>query len=66
MCENEEAGTGVTLMKTKSSGAGSGATFIKRRAPEQELCHFYDGSTALKESDFLTSKKIKYVTNFVF
>jgi len=53
-------------MKTKSSGAGSGATFIKRRAPEQELCHFYDGSTALKESDFLTSKKIKYVTNFVF
>jgi len=28
-------------MKTKSSGAG--AMFMKRRAPEPELCHFYDG-----------------------
>jgi len=35
-------------MKTKSSG--SGAMFMKRRAPELELCHFYDGFTALKKS----------------
>jgi len=28
-------------MKTKSSGAG--AMFMKKRAPEPELCHFYDG-----------------------
>ena len=32
-------------MKTKSSGAG--AMFMKRRALEPELYHFYDGSTAL-------------------
>jgi len=30
-------------MKTNSSGAG--AMFMKRRAPEPELCHFYDGFT---------------------
>jgi len=35
--------SGATLMKTKSSRAG--AMFMKGRAPE--LCHFYDGSTAL-------------------
>jgi len=28
-------------MKTKSSLAG--AMFMKRRTPEHELCHFYDG-----------------------
>jgi len=33
-------------MKIKSSGAG--AMFMKRRAPEPELCHFYDGFAALK------------------
>jgi len=32
-------------MEKESSGAG--AMFMKR-APEQELCHFYDGSAALK------------------
>jgi len=36
-------------MKTKSSGAGAGAMFMKKRAPEPELCHVYDGSTALKK-----------------
>jgi len=44
--EKESSGDGATLMKTKSSGAG--AMFMKRRAPEPELCHFYDGSAALK------------------
>jgi len=34
----------ATLMKPKSFGAG--AMFMKIRAPE--LCHFYDGSAALK------------------
>jgi len=34
-------------MKTKSSGAGAGAMFMKRRAPEPELCHFRDCSTTL-------------------
>jgi len=35
-------------MKTNSSGAG--ATFMDRRAPEPELCHFYDGSAALLDT----------------
>jgi len=43
----ESSGAGATLMKTKSSGAGAGAMFIKRRAPELELCHFCAGSAAL-------------------
>jgi len=34
-------------MKTNSSGTGAGAIFIKRRAPEPELCHFYNVSAAL-------------------
>jgi len=38
--------SGATLMKTKSSGVG--AMFMKRRAPEPELCHLSDGSAALK------------------
>jgi len=36
---------GATLMKTKSSRAGT--MLMKRRAPEPELRHFYDSSTAL-------------------
>jgi len=40
----ESSVAGATLMKTKSSGA----IFMKRRASEWELCHFYDSSTALK------------------
>jgi len=40
-------GAGATLTKTKSSRAGPGAVFMKRRTPELELCHFYDGSAAL-------------------
>jgi len=35
-------------MKTKSSGARAGAIFMKRRAPELELCHFYDSSATLQ------------------
>jgi len=39
-------------MKTMSSGAG--AMFMKKRTPEPELCHFYDGSAALRlEADKL-------------
>jgi len=34
----------ATLMKTESFGCG--ALFMKRRSPE--LCHFCDGSAALK------------------
>jgi len=58
MCENDQSpelepepwkkeisGAGVTLMKTKSSGAG--AMFMKR-TPELELCHFTDFSASLK------------------
>jgi len=41
----ESYGAGATLMKTKSYG--DGAMFMKR-TPEPELCHFYDGSAALK------------------
>jgi len=37
--------SGATPIKTKSSGAGT--MFMKRKAPEPELFHFYDGSTAL-------------------
>jgi len=37
-------------MKTKSSGAGAGVMFVKRRAPVSELCHIYDGSAALETS----------------
>jgi len=33
-------------MKTKSYGAG--AMFMKRRASDPELYHFYDGVSALK------------------
>jgi len=35
-------------MQRETSGAG--ATNMKIRAPEPELCHFYDGSAALKQS----------------
>jgi len=39
-------------MKTKSFGAGAGAEamFMKRRAPEPEQSHFYDGSATLLTS----------------
>jgi len=43
--KKESSGVGATLMKTKSSIAG--AMFMNKRAPETELCHFYDGSAAL-------------------
>jgi len=39
-------------MKKESSGAGAGAMFMKRRAPEADLCPFYDGSTDLVVSRF--------------
>jgi len=42
MCGNRS-----TLIKSMSSGAGAGAMFMKRKAPEPELYHFYDGSAAL-------------------
>jgi len=45
--KKESSGTGVTLIKTMSSGAGVGAMFMKRKALEPELCHFYDGFAAL-------------------
>jgi len=56
MCENEhEAGAGARVMKKESSGttlmktmiSGAVAVFMNRRAPEPELCHFYDSSAAL-------------------
>jgi len=34
----------ATVMKTHNSGARAGATFSNRRAPEPELCHFYNSS----------------------
>jgi len=34
-------------MKTKSSEAGAGAMFMKRRAPEPEQGHLHDGFSAL-------------------
>jgi len=46
--ESSGSGSEATLMKTKSSGAG--AMFMKRRASELELCHFYDGSVTLNNS----------------
>jgi len=41
----ESSRAGATLMKPKSSGVG--AMFVNKRAAELELCHFYNGSTAL-------------------
>jgi len=41
-------------MKTKSAGAG--AMFMKRRVPEPELYHFYDGSTALVRTTIVSTK----------
>jgi len=52
----ESSGTGATLMKTKSSGAGAGTMFMKRRAPEPELCHFSDGSAALVLGNTIESR----------
>jgi len=46
--KKESSGAGDTLMKTKNTGAGAGAMFIKRKTPEPELCHFCSSSTALK------------------
>jgi len=40
-------------MKTKNSGPGAGAMFIKRRAVEREQCHFCDGSVTLIASILL-------------
>jgi len=47
LCENEQKPEPHSW-KSKSSGAG--AMFMKRRAREPELCHFYDGFAALKKS----------------
>jgi len=46
--KKETSGAGAIVMETKSSGAG--IMFVKRRAPEPQLCHFYNGSAALKYS----------------
>jgi len=49
----------ATLMKTKSSGAGT--MFIKRRPPKPELCHFYNSSIALLKTYamcFITSSNL--------
>jgi len=48
--KKESSGAGVSLMKSNSSGAGAGATFMNRRAPEPELCHFYQGASALSQN----------------
>ena len=53
---NSSSGAGATVMKTNSSGAGIGATFMNRRAPA-ELCHFYDDSAALVAMRSLTGIK---------
>jgi len=49
------SGARATLMKTKSFGDGVGAMFMKRKAPEPELCHFYDGCAALKATMVTTT-----------
>jgi len=41
--KKESSGVGAALMKTKNSIA----MFMNKRAPETELCHFYDGSAVL-------------------
>ena len=45
LMEKESSRAGATLMKTKNAEVG--AMFIKRRAPEPKLCHFYDGFATL-------------------
>jgi len=52
-------------MKTKSSGVGAEAMFMKR-APKPELCHFYNGSAVLdagrittRNNHFFTKGKTK-------
>jgi len=57
--ESSGAGARATLMKTKSSGAG--ATFMKRRAADPELCHFYDGSAALNNPHCSRAHKLSRV-----
>jgi len=47
LLKKKASGVGVTLMKTKSSEAGAGAMFMKRRAPEPEQGHLHDGFSAL-------------------
>jgi len=44
--KKESSRAGATLMKSKSSVAG--AMFTKRRTPDPEQCHFYNGSVDLK------------------
>jgi len=48
--KKESSGARTTLKKTNSSGSGAGAMFMKTRIPEPDLCHFYNGSTALSLS----------------
>jgi len=47
--KNERTGAGARaiLIKNKSSRSAAGAMFMKRRAPERELFHSFDGSTVL-------------------
>jgi len=44
--KKETFAAGATQMKTKRNSI-AGDMFMKRRALEPELCHFYDGSAAL-------------------
>ena len=52
--KRESSGAGITVMKTKSSGAGTGAMFMKIRPPEPQQCYFYEGSAALVASHVLS------------
>jgi len=56
--KKESSGAGATVMKTNHSGDGAGTMFMNRRAPEPELCHFYDGSAALVVRSLTFSKKL--------
>jgi len=51
--KKESSRAGATLMKTKSSGVR--AMFMKRRAQEPELCHFYNSSEASEKTYLLVS-----------
>jgi len=53
--KKESSGARATHKKTNSSGSGAGAgfMFMKTRIPEPDLCHLYNGSTALYASTVL-------------
>ena len=48
MCENEKKSELEPEPWKKNDGAGAESTFMKPRAPERELRHFYDDSAVLK------------------